>query len=381
MDFGYSEEQRMLADLVGRFIERDYDFKRRRALVASDRGFSEENWRQFAEMGLLGLNVPEEFGGLGATPAETMIVMEAFGRGLVVEPYVSSAVVGASLLGALGSEAQKREWLPSIVEGKRRVALATLEAESGFDLWHVATTARPTADGWVLSGRKSVVVDGDSADVLLVSARTTGEATQPGGISLFAIAPDAPGARVRGFPGIDGRRVAEVALDHATVSRASLIGEQGASYAAIERAVDRGIAALCAEAVGAMAVLIELTAEHLRTRKQFGKPIASFQALQHRFADMLVALEQARSMSYAAAAGVDAADPAERRRIVSAAKATAGRSGRSIGQAAVQLHGGMGMTDELPVGHYFKRLTCIDICWGNSEHHTERYGEYLAMEA
>ena len=380
MDFAYSEEQQMLADLVGRFVERDYGFDRRRALAADGRGFSEENWQQFAQMGLLGLNVPAEYGGMGATPVETLIVMEAFGRGLVLEPYVSSAVIGASLLAAAGSEERKRQLLAAIAEGRCRAALASLEAQGRFDLWHVGTAARATPDGWVLSGSKAVVIDGDSADLLLVSARTSGAASDRKGISLFLVPAGAPGVSVRGFPCIDGRRSAEVSLNNVAVPAADMLGEPGGACAAIEWAVDRGIAALCAEAVGAMARLVELTAEYLRTRKQFGKPIGSFQALQHRAVDMLVALEQARSMAFAAAAGVDAADPAERRRAVSAAKAMVGISGRAIGQAAVQLHGGMGMTDELPVGHYFKRLACIDLSWGNAEHHVELYGDHLAME-
>lgn len=381
MDFAYSEEQQMLADLVGRFVERDYGFDRRRALAIGERGFSEENWQQFAQMGLLGLNVPTEYGGMGATPIETLIVMEAFGRGLVLEPYVSTAVVGASLLAAAGSEQDKRELLAAIAEGHRRITLASLEAEGRFDLSHVGTTARAAADGWVLSGSKAVVLDGDSADLLLVSARTRGAQTDRQGISLFLVPASAPGVRVRGFPCIDGRRSAELTLENVLVPAARMLGEPGRAYAAIESAVDRGIAALCAEAVGAMARLVELTAEYLRTRKQFGKPIGTFQALQHRAVDMLVALEQARSMAFAAAAGVDSPDAAERRRAVSAAKAMVGISGRAIGQAAVQLHGGMGMSDELPVGHYFKRLTCIDLSWGNAEHHIELYGDHLATEA
>jgi alkylation response protein AidB-like acyl-CoA dehydrogenase len=380
MDFAYSEEQQMLADLVGRFVERGYGFDRRRALAAGGRGFSEDNWQQFAQMGLLGLNVPAEYGGLGATAVETLIVMEAFGRGLVLEPFVSSAVIGAWLIAAAGSEQHRRELLASMADGRRRFALASLEAEGRSDLWHVGTVARATPGGWTLSGHKAVVVDGDSADLFLVSARTSGNTSDRDGISLFLVPAGAPGVTVRGFPCIDGKRAAEVLLKEVTVPAADMLGGPGHAYAAIEGAVDRGIAALCAEAVGAMARLVDLTAEHLRTRKQFGKPIGTFQALQHRAVDMLVALEQARSLAFAAAAGVDSSDAAERRRMVSAAKAMIGISGRAIGQAAVQLHGGMGMTDELPVGHYFKRLTCIDLCWGGSEHHVELYGDHLATE-
>jgi len=377
MDFNYSEEQQMLADTVGRFIDKDYGFERRRELSRSAAGFSEDNWKLFAELGLLALNVSEEFGGMGGGAVETLIVMEAFGRGLVVEPYLPTAVVAAGLIGAAGSAAQKDALLGAIAEGSRRFALAALEPQGRFDLCEVATTATASADGFILNGRKSVVQGGGSAASLIVSARTAGGSSDKQGISLFLVDAAAPGVTVGDFPTIDGMRAAEVTMHDVAVGADALLGSLGGSYEVLEAAVDRGIAALCAEAVGAMSRLIDATAEYLRTRKQFGKPIGSFQALQHRAADMLVALEQSRSAALMAAAKVDADDAAERRAVVSAAKAIVGRAGRSVGQAAVQLHGGMGMTDELAVGYYFKRLTCIDMTWGNSEHHIERYAEQL----
>lgn len=377
MDFNYSEEQQMLADTLGRFIADAYPLETRRKLAASELGFSSQYWQQFAELGLLGLNVPEEHGGLSGTPADTMIVMHALGRGLVLEPYLSTAVLGAALLSTAGSEQQKSQWLPAIAAGSKRLALATLEPAARFDLWHIRTRAEATAGGFVLNGRKSVVLHGNSADALIVSARTSGAEREREGITLFLVASDAAGVAIKGFPNIDGQRSAELTLSNVVVDRDAVIGELDSGYEPLERTVDTGIAALCAEAVGCMEKLLEITAEYLRTRTQFGKAIGTFQALQHRVADMAIAIEQARSAAYLAAARVQEPDAVERRKAVSAAKALIGRSGRYVGQQAVQLHGGMGMTDELAVGHYFKRLTCIDMTWGNTEHHTELYGEFL----
>lgn len=377
MDFSYSEEQQMLADTVGRLVDKDYDFETRRKLAQTAPGFSEDIWHLFAELGLLALNVPEEFGGMGGSAVETLIVMEAFGRGLVLEPYLPTAVVAASLINAVGSAGQKEILLGAIADGSRRFALATLEPQARFDLWDIRATAARDRDGFVINGRKAVVQGGDSADTLIVSARSGGGTTDKQGISLFLVDAEADGVKVRGFPDIDGQRSAEITLENVAAGTDALLGSVGDGYAPLEAAIDRGIAALCAEAVGAMAKLIDITAEYLRTRKQFGKPIGSFQALQHRAADMLTALEQSRSAALMAAAKVDSPDPAERRAAVSAAKAIVGRAGRSVGQAAIQLHGGMGMSDELAVGYYFKRLTCIDMTWGNSEHHAELYGELL----
>lgn len=373
MDFTLNEEQQMLADLVNRFVDKEYSFEARRKLAATSLGWSPQNWTTLSEMGLLALNVPEQFGGMQASPIETMIVMEAFGRGLVLEPFLSSAMLGAGLISSAGSAEQQATLLPGIADGSIKTALATLEPGARFDLWNISTRV----EGNVLNGRKGVVLHGDSADVLLVSARTSGRTTDTHGISLFAVSAKAPGVQIRSFPTLDGQRAAEITFDNVQLSKADKIGEIDTSFALLEATVDRGIFALCAEALGSMAQLTELTFDYLRTRKQFGKPIGSFQALQHRAADMLSAVEQARAMVYFAASRLDDADPRERRRAISAAKATIGCSGRFIGQQAVQLHGGMGMTDELSVSWYFKRLTCIDMTWGNTEHHVELYGAYL----
>jgi alkylation response protein AidB-like acyl-CoA dehydrogenase len=376
MDFNYTEEQQMLADAVGRWLENVYDFDSRRAFAASPT-LSDANWSGLAELGVLGINVPQEWGGLGGTAVETLIVMQAFGRALLVEPFVQTAVIAARLVGQAGSAAQKEVLLPEIAVGARRLALATLEPRARFDLAHIETTAKRRGNAYVIEGRKAVVQSGDSAHTLIVSARTAGAATDTSGVTLFLVDASAPGLTTRGFPTIDGLRAAEVTLAGVEVCSEAILGPLDAGFELLEFGVDQGIAALCAESVGTMERLLELTLEHLRTRQQFGKPIGSFQALQHRVADMATAIEQARSVALLAASRAGHPERLERRRGMSAAKAMMGRAGRLVGQQAVQLHGGMGMTDELAVGHYFKRLTCMDVTWGNVEHHVELYGDLL----
>jgi alkylation response protein AidB-like acyl-CoA dehydrogenase len=377
MDFVPSEEQQMLADSVRRWLGGNYDFETRRALAASEAGFSRENWRQLAELGVLGLNVPEEHGGMGAGAVETLLVMQAFGESLLLEPFVSTAVVAVALLERAGSAAQRQAMLPAIAAGELRFAIAALEPGARHDFARVASNARADADRFVLSGRKAVVVDGGSADTLIVSARTSGAVASQDGLTLFLVNSKLPGLNIVDYPTIDGRRAAEVTLDNVVVSSADMVGAPEAGYHLLEWAIDRGIAALCSEAVGAMERLATMTVEHLRNRRQFGQPLADFQALQHRVADMQIAIEQARAMAFLAAAKVDEQDRDERRRCLAAAKSMIGRSGRRVGKYAVQLHGGMGMTDELAVGDYFKRLTAIDLTWGDSEYHAERFGELL----
>ena len=378
MDFSLSDEQRMLADLVARFVDKDYGFEARKASLAAPGGFSRQHWRTLAETGLLGLNVPEAHGGLGGTPTETLVVMEAFGRGLVVEPFLHSAVVAARLIAAVGTPAQQDRLLPALAAGQRLFALACLEPAGRYDLWHVDTCARKVDGGWILDGAKCTVHYGDSADTLIVSARTGGGPEDRDGISLFLVDRDAAGVSTQGFPSFDGQRVAEVRMEGVRVNEDALLGGAGEGHAPLEHAVDHALAALCAEAVGAMQKLLDLTAEYLRTRKQFGKPIGSFQALQHRAAEMVISLEQARSAALMAAAHAAGTDPLQRRRAVSAAKALVGRCGRQMGETATQLHGGMGMTDEMLSGHYFKRLVGIDKTWGDSEHHAELFAQVMA---
>jgi alkylation response protein AidB-like acyl-CoA dehydrogenase len=376
MDFNYTEEQQMLADAVGSWLEHVYDFDSRRTFAASPT-LSDANWSGLAELGVLGINVPQEWGGLGGTAVDTLIVMQAFGRVLLVEPFAQTAVIAARLVSRAGTAAQKEVLLPEIAVGARRLGLATFEPRARFDLAHIETTAKRRGNAYIIDGHKAVVPGGDCAHTLIVSARTAGGTNDASGVTLFLVDASAPGLTIRGFPTIDGLRAAEVTLAGVEVCSEAILGPLDDGFELLEFGVDQGIAALCAESVGTMERLLELTLEHLRTRQQFGKPIGSLQALQHRVADMATAIEQARSVALLAASRADHPERLERRRGMSAAKAMMGRAGRLVGQQAVQLHGGMGMTDELAVGHYFKRLTCMDVTWGNVEHHVELYGDLL----
>ena len=369
MDFILSEEQQMLADTVARFVHNEYEFEARRKRLAL--GPSNELWTRIAELGLFALNVPQERGGIGAGAVETMIVMEAFGRGLVLEPYLATGVIAPRLIAQHGSAAQKDRFLGAIAEGRVRVAMAALEPHARYELDDVRTAAVRRAAGWRIDGHKAVVPYGDTADWFIVTADTGG------GLVLLLVDAKSPGVGVQGFPTLDHQRVAEVRFDAVELDDSLVVGEPGQGLELAEWATNQGPAALAAEAVGAMDRLTELTCEYLSTRRQFGVPIGSFQALQHRAADMRVAVEQARALALMAAAHVCSTDRAQRRRAASAAKAMAGRSGRFVGQQATQLHGGMGMTDEMACGHYFKRLTAIDMTWGNEDHHVERFGEIL----
>ena len=366
MDFDLSDDQRLLSDSVSRLIADRYGFEARRKHLAEPDGWSRTAWAQYAELGLLGVAFPEALGGYGGGPVETMIVMEAFGRGLILEPYLATVVLGGGLLRRLGSAAQQAALLPRIADGSALLAFAHLERQSRWNLADVAATAQPEGGGWVVSGSKSVVLHGDVAQHLLVSARVAGGRTDREGVGLFLV--DAAGAGVsrRGYPTQDGLRAAEIVLDRAA---GEPVGTPGAALAGMEAAVDAAIAALCAEAVGAMSALQGLTLEYLKTRKQFGRPIGSFQALQHRAVDMLTAVEQARGMALYATMMAEEADPTERRRAITAAKAQIGRAARAVGQEAIQLHGGIGMTMEYAGGHYFKRLTMIDQIFGDAERH------------
>ena len=372
MNFNFSEEQQQLRDTLDRYVRKDYGFEKRRAIINGNDGWSREVWAQLADLGVLAVGLPEEYGGLGGGPFDTLLVMEALGRGMVVEPYLATVVLGAGLLARAGSEAQKAEILPAVASGERRLALAHYERGGRYDLSRIETAARRDGDGWVLDGHKSVVLHGAAADRLLVSAKT------PGGISLFLVDAKAAGITRHDTPAQDGHRVAEVALKGVRIGNDALIGAEGAALPQIELALDHAIAALCAEAVGAMGSLIEATVGYLKTRKQFGVPIGSFQALQHRAVEMYLHAEQARSMSYLAADKLGASDAAERRRAISGAKVLVGNAARYVGQQAVQLHGGIGVTDELAVGHYFKRLTMITQLFGDTDHHLGLFSEAMA---
>jgi alkylation response protein AidB-like acyl-CoA dehydrogenase len=373
MDFSFSEEQQLLRDALGRFIEREYTFEKRRAIVRSAEGFSREVWAQLAEMGLLGLTVPEAYGGFGGTAVDTLIAMQAIGNGLMVEPYLASAVLGAGVVARAGTHAQRERLLPASARGELLLTLAHGEAGARYELAHVATRARRDGGRFVLDGRKAVVPWGAQADTLVVSARTAGDVRDVEGISLFLIDRAAKGVSVRNYRTIDGQRAAEIALDAVAVDEAAVLDPLDRALPVIERIADVGAAALCAEAVGVMETLHAQTLDYMKTRHQFGQPIGRFQALQHRAVDMFIHLEQSRSMALLAAVNAGAEDAVERGRTVSAAKVHLGRSGRLVGQAAIQLHGGMGVTDELPASHYAKRLTMIDFQLGDADYHAERF--------
>jgi len=373
MDFNLTGEQQMLGDTVQRFVAKEYGFERRRSILRSPDGWSRDVWKQLAELGLLALQVPEEHGGMGAGALETMLAMSAFGRGLLLEPYLASAVLATGLVRELGSAAQKKALLPALAAGEIIAVPAHGEEGARHDLEQVATAATRSGDGWVLAGKKALVPHAPAAHLLLVSARTAGVAGDPAGISLFAVKRDAPGVTLAARTMLDGHRAADVTLTDVRVTRSDLLGPEGGALAALTAVWDAGIAALCAEAVGALQAILDATLEYSRTRKQFGVPIGKFQALQHRMADMLIHVEQARSMSYLAAMRCGETDPVLRGRALSAAKVVVGQACRFVGQQAVQIHGGMGMTDELDVTHLFRRLTAIELSLGDTEHHLERF--------
>ena len=369
MDFDLSEEQRLLQESLGRLLADRYAFERRKLYAETTGGWSRELWAHYAGLGLLGLPFAERHGGSDGGPVETMLVMEAFGRVLTLEPYFATVVLGGGLLRVGGSEALSAELVPKIANGELILAFAHVERHSRWNLADVATKAVRTGSGWMLDGDKSVVLHGDSADKLVVTARVGGAQRDRSGIGVFLVDADAAGVARRGYPTQDGLRAAEVALHGVQIGADMVLGEPGAALPLVERVVDEAIAALCAEAVGAMSVMHELTVDYLKTRRQFGREIGSFQVLQHRAVDMLMALEQARSMVMFAAMMAAETDTRERRSAISAAKAQIGRSGKFIGQQAIQLHGGIGMTIEYKVGHYFKRMTMIDAMFGDADHH------------
>ena len=384
MDFDFTDEQRMLKDSVEQLITDRYDFEQRKKYLKEEAGFSRSQWAQYAEMGLLGMPFEERFGGVGGGPVETMIVMESFGRGLVLEPYLATVVLGGGLVNLGGNDAQRAAILPRIADGSLLLAYAHSEAQSRYDLADVATTARRDADGWILDGEKSFVAHGNCADKLVVSARISGQRNSREGIGLFVVDAKAPGVSRKSYETQDGLRAAQITLSGVKVSSNDAIGDPGKALPLIERVADNALAAVAAEAVGAMAAAQEITMEYLRTRKQFGVAIGSFQVLQHRAVDILVNLEQARSMALYATMMVNDPDPAERSKAISAATVQIRRSGKFIGQQVVQLHGGIGMTLEYKIGHYFKRLTAMESLLGDTDHHLAalaRAGGLIAASA
>jgi hypothetical protein len=372
MDFSFTEEQTLLRDSLAAFLADTYDFDKRRAAVASAAGWRPEIWKALAEdLGILGASFPEELGGLGGGPTEVMVVMEEFGKALVVEPYLGTVVIGGGFLRRAGGE-RASETIGQIIEGKATLAFAWAEPQGRYYLHDIAVTARKDGASYVLNGQKAVVIGAPFASHLVVTARTGGARRDEGGVSVFLVDKGAKGVVTRDYPTVDGQRASEIVFENVAVGADALIGPEGDATPMVSEVVDEALAAVCAEACGVLRKLHEGTLEYTRQRKQFGAPIASFQVLQHRMVDMFIQVEQAVSMTYMAhiKLGESATD---RAKAVSAAKVQIGRACRFVGQNAIQLHGGMGMTDEMAIGHYFKRATMIEGLFGSVDHHLARY--------
>ena len=369
MDFNFSQEQQQFADALRRWVDRDYTFEQRKGIVTSASGTSDAAWNTLTELGMLALPVPEEQGGFAGTAVDMMVVMQEIGRGLVIEPYFAT-VLGAQFLKLAGG---KDDLLEQVGAGSLKLACAIGEKQARHELSDIATSATAQGDGFTLNGTKTVVIHGGQAGMLIVSARSSGAQRDTAGISLFVVPADAPGVTRRDYRTIDSQHAADIRFEDVQVPASALLGTAGAGWDILEAATDYGIALLCAEALGAMEALNAATLDYLKTRQQFGVPIGKFQALQHRMAEMFMQLEQARSMATLAAVKVGSVDANERRRTASAAKARIGQALKFIGQQAVQLHGGMGVTNELPAAHHFKRLTMIELTLGDTDHHLARF--------
>jgi pimeloyl-CoA dehydrogenase small subunit len=374
MDFAFTSEQDMLRDTVARLIREQYDFETRRKIAKAEPGWRPQMWAQFAELGLLGASFPEADGGFGGGPVEAMIISEEFGKGLVIEPYLQTVVIAGGFLRHGGTAAQKEENLPALIGGERLYAFAYSEPKSRFDLNDVSTTAKKDAKGFTLNGHKAVVLGAPFATHLIVTARTSGAQRDTSGITVFLVPKTAKGVSTRDYPTVDGLRASEVYFENVSVGADAVIGEADYGLPLVEKVADEAIAALCAEAIGCFKVLNEATLAYSKTRKQFGQPIGNFQVLQHRMVDMFMACEQSVSMTYMVTLKLDEPDR-QRKLAASGAKVQIGKAGRLISQDAVQIHGGMGMTDELNVGHFFKRVTMIESQFGNTDWHLRRYTE------
>lgn len=372
MDFTYTEVQQMLQDQVQKFVQKSYDFETRNKIMESDEGYSKEFWQLFAELGWLAVPFSEDDGGLGGSAVDLMVMMEEFGKANLVEPYTSTAVLCGTLIAGLAEGEQKQSLIEQIISGEIQLACAYIEPQSRFNPINIETSAVESGGNITLNGRKIGVLNGESADQFIVIARESGDSLDKEGISAFLVAADAEGLSQKSYPTVDGKRAAELELNNVPVI--ARIGASGAAADALQAAIDRAIVGICAEAVGALESLLQRTVEYSKTRKQFGTPIGTFQALQHRMADMFIECQLARSIVMMAAMSLDSQDSSEEQtRAVSAAKSRVGKAIKAVGQEAIQIHGGIGMTDELDVGHYFKRVTALDIQFGDGEYHTERY--------
>ncbi|MGA2287195.1 pimeloyl-CoA dehydrogenase small subunit [Bradyrhizobium sp.] len=372
MDFDLSEEQRLLKESIDGLLRGSYDFEQRKKYMKEKGGWSRGVWGKLAEQGLLGLPFTEDDGGFGAGAVETMIVMEALGKALMLEPYLATVVIGGGFLRRGGSAGQKAANIPGIIDGSKTFAFAQLEKNSRYDLQDVATTAKKKGGHYLIDGEKFVVLNGETADMLVVTARTSGGQRDADGVGVFLVPAGAKGVAKKGYPTQDGLHAADITFTGVEVGADAAIGDPENALPLIERVVDDARSAMCAEAVGAMDESLKTTVEYLKTRTQFGVPIGSFQTLQHRAADMFVAVEQARSMSMFATMACDFDDAEERATAIAAAKVQVGKSAKYVGQQAIQLHGGIGMTQEAKIGHYFKRLTMIENTFGDTDYHLRR---------
>jgi alkylation response protein AidB-like acyl-CoA dehydrogenase len=371
MDLSFTEVQTMLADSIEKFIANEYSFERRQQYAASDAGFSDEVWATFVELGWTAVPFSEDDGGFDGGPAELMVMMQQFGRGLVVEPYLANVVLAGGVLRRAASSSQKTKWLQLLISGELQAALAVTEPQSRYDLANIETTAMKDGDGWVINGRKGVVLNGGNAGLLIIPARTSGSNTDRDGITLFAVGGMADGVSRDSYPTVDGQQAAEISLRDVRVESNAVIGEIDKAYAVLDAVVDEATLAVCAEAVGIMQTLTDKTVEYSKNREQFGVPIGSFQALQHRMVDMLTACEQSYSLLlWASMANADKTKDAKR--AISAIKYQVGTAGKKVGQEAVQLHGGMGVSWDVDIAHYFKRLTTIGQMFGNADWHLDK---------
>ncbi len=372
MDFTFNEEQTLIQDQVDQFIQKEYDWETRQSLSNSDLGFGDDNWQKFAELGWLGISTSEDCGGFGGSAIESMLIMEAFGKGLVVEPFLETIIMCGGLLDEHGTDHQKSSILESAIEGNMHLAMAYAEPQSRFNLSDVVTEAKEDGDSFVLNGYKSVVMNGPSANKLIVSARTSGAQLDENGITLFLIDGDAEGLNKTNYKTVDGRRASDLTIENVKVTKDDIIGQINDGFMLLDSSIDRAILAISAEAVGAMEVLYKTTVEYTKTREQFGTSIGKFQVLQHRMVDMFMEYEQCKSLLYMATMKQEEGST-DSKKAISGLKYQVGKAGKFIGQQAVQLHGGMGVTDELNVGHYFKRLTTIGTIFGNTDYHLKKY--------
>lgn len=376
MNFSLSEEQSMLTDSIARFIDNDYQFDHRQKIAASATGYSRELWQTFADLGWTAVPFAEEDGGLGGGPVELMLIMQQFGRGLVVEPFLATIVLAGGVLRRVASADQRQRWLSGIIEGKTQAALAFSEPQSRFDLADVATSASADGDGYLLNGKKNVVLNGGNADLLVIPARTGGSNSEKEGITLFGVAADATGIERRNFALVDAHHAADLQLNNVRVEGVAVLGEVGQGFDTMQNVIDEATLAVCAEASGIMRAMHDKTVEYSKNRVQFGVPIGTFQALQHRMVDTLMACEQTQSLLFWAAMLNEAGHP-DASKAISALKYQVGTSGRKVAQEAVQIHGGMGVTWELDISHYFKRFTAIELLFGNADYHLDRYVKML----